>query len=432
MREIGVGLLGFGTVGAGVVQGLQENGDLIAHRLGLRLVLRKIADLDIKSDRGVTVDPALLTTDAEAVITDPSVDVVVELIGGVTVAKTLILKALELGKPVVTANKALLAEHGEEVFSAAERTNTDLLYEASVAGGIPIIRSLREGLIANHIESMYGILNGTCNYILTRMEQTGLSFDEALAQATEAGYAEADPTLDIDGHDTAHKAVILAALAYGFPVSLRDIHVEGIRNLDPQEISYARELGYRIKLLAIIKHEEEEVEVRVHPTLIPIGHTLAAVGDAYNAVLVKGDVTGDTLYYGKGAGRAPTASAVISDLADVARNLASKSERRVPAFVAHGHYGKLRPMGRSVLRYYIRLMLEDRPGVLGRVAEALGRHGVSIASMIQKERGVGGSVAAVVVTHEATESNLAAAVDEINSLAVVDSPAISLRIESFS
>lgn len=431
MREIGVGLLGFGTVGAGVVRGLQDNGDLIAHRLGLRLVLRKVADLDIESDRGVNIDPSLLTTDAESVINDPSVDVVVELIGGVKIAKDLILKALELGKPVVTANKALLAEYGDEVFAAAERTNTDLLYEASVAGGIPIIRSLREGLIANHIETMYGILNGTCNYILTRMEHEGLAFDDVLQQAQEAGYAEADPTLDIDGHDTAHKAVILAALAYGFPVSLSDIHVEGIRNLDPQEISYARELGYRIKLLAIIKHADEDVEVRIHPTLIPIAHTLAAVGDAYNAILVKGDVTGDTLYYGKGAGSAPTASAVISDLADVARNLASESERRVPAFVAHGHYGKLRPMGQSVLRYYIRLMLDDQPGVLGRVAEALGRHGVSIASMIQKERGSGGSVAVVVVTHEATEQNLAAAVNAINALDVVDAPAISLRIESF-
>lgn len=441
MKQIGVGILGFGTVGAGVVQGLLANGELMAHRLGLELVVRKVADLDVKTDRGVALDPALLTTDALSVIEDPSVDVVVELVGGLTVAREFILKALRLGKPVVTANKALLAEHGEEIFAAAAQSKTDLFYEASVGGGIPIIRALREGLIANHIERIYGILNGTCNYILTRMETQGLAFERVLEEAQRAGYAEAEPSLDIDGHDTAHKAVILAALAYGFPVALSDIYVEGIRDIDRLEIEYAGELGYRIKLLAIIKHvgsppsggagSEGEVEVRVHPTLIPQNHTLAAVSDAYNAVLVDGDVVGQTLYYGQGAGRNPTASAVLSDLADVARNLDMNAEQRVPAFVGHGHYGELRSIGESVVRCYLRLMLEDKPGVLARVAEILGDHGISIASMIQKEGRVGEHVPVVIVSHTAREQDFAAAVKEIDHLNVVGAATVRLRIEDF-
>ena len=431
MKEIGLGILGFGTVGAGVVQILQTNGELLSNRLGLKIVLRKIADLDLERDRGVPVDSALLTTDALAVIDDPQVDVVVELIGGTTIAKDLVLKALEQGKPVVTANKALLAEHGDEIFAAAAASRTDLYYEASVGGGIPIIRSLREGLIANHIESMHGILNGTCNYILTRMEQDDLSFDEALELAAAAGYAEADPSLDIDGYDTAHKAAILAAIAYGFPVALSDIHVEGIRGIDREEIRYARELGYRIKLLAIIEHIKDEVEVRVHPTLIPLEHTLSAVSHEFNAILVEGDVAGATLYYGKGAGREPTASAVVSDLADVARNLAAKSEQRVPAFVRHGHYGQLRPIGQSVLRYYMRLTLLDEPGVLGRVADVLGSHGISIAAMIQKGASAGEYVPVIVMTHESTEENFMKAVEEISALDAVSLPPVVLRIENF-
>jgi len=431
MNEIGIGLLGFGTVGAGVVEGLQQNGELIAHRTGIRLALRKIADLDVETDRGVQVDSSLLTTDAASVIEDPSVDVVVELVGGTTVAKRFTLKALEMGKPVVTANKALLAECGAEIFAAAESSNTDLYYEASVGGGIPIIRSLREGLIANHIESVYGILNGTCNYILTRMEQEGLPFDVVLNEAQSAGYAEAEPSLDVDGIDTAHKTVIMAALAYGFPVALEDIHVEGIRDMDKMDIAYAAELGYRIKLLAIIKHVQDEVEVRVHPTLIPLHHTLAAVKGVFNAVLVEGDVVGETLYYGRGAGRRPTASAVLSDLADVARNLVAESRRRVPAFVEHSHYGKLRAIGETLTRCYLRLSLLDRPGVLARVAEVLGRHEISIASMIQKEAHQGAYAPVIISSYTAPERHFVEAIREIDGLDVVGAPTVRLRIEDF-
>ena len=323
MKEIGIGLLGFGTVGAGVVEGLQKNGDLIARRIGAKLVLRQIADIDLDRDRGVKIDRSLLTRDAESVIQNPSVDVVIELIGGMGIARDLILKALSFGKPVVTANKALLAEKGEEIYRAAAEQGAAVYCEASVGGGIPIIKALREGLVANHIQSIYGILNGTCNYILTRMEQEKLPFDQVLKAAQAAGYAEAEPSLDIDGIDTAHKAVILASLAYGFPVPMKSVHVEGIRGLDPADIANAAELGYRIKLLGVIKRVGKEIEVRIHPTLVPHRHMLASVDGVFNAIWVSGDVVGDTLYYGRGAGRAATSSAVLSDLADVARDLQS-------------------------------------------------------------------------------------------------------------
>jgi homoserine dehydrogenase len=431
MKEIGIGLLGFGTVGAGVVEGLLRNGDLIAKRTGLRLVLRKIADLDLERDRGVAVDRSLLTADAAAVISDPAVDVIVELVGGLGVARTFILQALRLGKPVVTANKALLAEHGDEIFAAAAEGNTDLFYEASVGGGIPIIRSLREGLIANHIESIHAILNGTCNYILTRMEQEGLPFDQVLAAAQAAGFAEADPGLDIDGVDTAHKAVILARLAYGFPVKMSDLYLEGIRGVHAMDITCAAELGYRLKLLAVIKHQEGGVEVRVHPALVPMDHMLAKVSGVFNAIMVKGDVVGDTLYYGRGAGRLPTASAVLSDLADAARNLAAQSAQRVPAFVAHQHYGQLRRIGRTKLRCYFRLSLLDRPGVLARVAEILGRHQISIASLLQKEERAEDYVPVIMLTHVSSEENFQAAQREIDALDLVGAPTVRIRIEDF-
>ncbi|MGB4574416.1 MAG: homoserine dehydrogenase, partial [Kiritimatiellia bacterium] len=319
-KEIGVALLGFGTVGAGVVETLQKNGSLLAARLGVRPVLRGIADLDLTSDRGVSVEPGLLTTDGAALIARPDVQVVVELIGGSGVAKDFVLQALKLGKPVVTANKKLLAEHGAELHRVAEENKTEILFEASVGGGIPIIKALREGLCANRIECMYGILNGTCNYILTRMEDEKLPFDDVLKAAQAAGYAEAEPSLDIDGHDTAHKAVVLASLAYGCEVPLDKVNVAGIRGLAAADIAYAAEMGYRIKLLAIIRGGPDGVEVSVQPTLVEHTHQLAAVAGVYNAVLVVGDVVGTTLYYGRGAGRAATASAVVADLADAALN----------------------------------------------------------------------------------------------------------------
>lgn len=432
MKEIGVGLLGFGTVGAGVVEGLQRNADLLASRVGAKPVLRWIADLDLDRDRGVKVDKAILTRDARAVVEDPKVDVVVELIGGVGIARELVTRALELGKPVVTANKKMLAEYGSELFSLAAARGAALAFEASVAGGIPIIKALREGLVANHIDEVYGILNGTCNYILTRMEREGLPFDEVLKAAQAAGYAEAEPSLDIDGLDTAHKAALLASLAYGFPVPMKALYVEGIRGLATDEIRYAAELGYRIKLLAIIKKETAGVSVRVHPTLLPRGHMLASVDSVFNAVLVRGDIVGDTLYYGRGAGRLPTASAVLADIADVAARLARGEKAGLPVLPPKGESASLLPMPDVSSRYYLRLALLDQPGVLARVATILGRHGISIASMIQKEQRRDGHVPVIVLTHDAVEKNFVAALKEIDELDVVGAPTVRLRIEDFN
>jgi homoserine dehydrogenase len=434
MKEIGIGLLGFGTVGAGVVEGLQKNGDLISRRIGAKLVLRQIADIDLDRDRGVKIDRFLLTRDAESVIQNSSVDVVIELIGGMGIARDLILKALSLGKPVVTANKALLAEKGEEIYRAAAERGAAVYCEASVGGGIPIIKALREGLVANHIQTIYGILNGTCNYILTRMEQEKMPFDQVLKAAQAAGYAESEPSLDIDGIDTAHKVVILASLAYGFPVPMKSVHVEGIRGLDPVDIANAAELGYRIKLLGVIKRAGEEIEVRIHPTLVPHGHMLASVDGVFNAIWVSGDVVGDTLYYGRGAGRAATSSAVLSDLADVARDIQSGMKGRPLAFVENGGGGcrGVRAMGDIETRYYLRLSLLDKPGVLAKVAQVLGKNQVSIASVVQKEARVGEHVPVIIVTHQAKESGFRAALMEIDALDVVGAPTIRLRIEDFT
>lgn len=432
MREIGIGLLGFGTVGAGVVECLQKNGRLIAERSGVRLVIRKIADTDLKRDRGVKVDRSLLTTDAAAVVADPNVDVVVELIGGTNVAREFILQALNIGKPVVTANKALLAKHGKEIFAAADRNSVDVCFEASVAGGIPLIRALSRGLVADNIESIHGILNGTCNYILTRMSKEGLSFDQALKEAQAAGYAEADPGLDIDGHDTAHKAAILALLAYGRRVPMKTMPVAGIRGLAHEDIAYARDLGYCVKLLAAIRRVNGDIEARVGPALVPADHMLASVSGVFNAVLVKSDVVGETLYYGKGAGRYPTASAVISDLADVGRKLATGSNDRISPFPRGIREGKLRDAGQTESRYYLRMLLPDKPGILGRISMALGENGISIASVRQTElRSVAGRVPVVFVTHRARESQFAAALKEIDSTKMVGGRTIRLRIEDF-
>ena len=433
MKQIGVGLLGFGTVGAGVADGLQRNRKVMAQRLGVEVVLKRIADVDIATDRGVAVDPALLTTDAMAVINDPGIQVVVELIGGTGVAKTFVLAALNAGKAVVTANKKLLAEHGEEIFGAAERNGVDIYFGASVGGGIPIIRVLREGLAGNEIQSIHGILNGTCNYILTRMENEGLPFDKVLKAAQKAGYAEADPSLDIDGFDTAHKAIILASLAYGFHVPLRQVLVEGIRNLSGMDVRYAVEFGYRIKLLAVVKRDGEEIEVRVHPTLVPLGHMLASVSNVFNAAMVRGDLSGDTLYYGRGAGREPTASTVIGDIGDIARNLmAGKSRYRRGVNVANEGHLHVRVADDVVSRYYVRLMVLDKAGSLGTITTILGRHGVSILAATQKEPPTeladAGYVPVVVLTHPAKGAEVDAAMREIRAAGVLNEEPVKLRM----
>ncbi len=431
MKTYGIGLLGFGTIGAGVVECLQRNGALMASRTGVSLELNMLADLDLESDRGVKVDPKRMTRDALAVIESPDTDIVVELIGGTGIAKTLILKALSLGKPVVTANKALLAEYGEEIYRTAAEHGTDVFYEASVGGGIPVIRALREGLVANQIDRIYGILNGTCNYILTRMEHDNVPFDRVLSDAQAAGYAEANPGLDIDGIDTSHKAVILAALAYGRQIPLSQVKVSGIRGLDTLDILYARELGYRIKLLAVIKHTEGEIEIGVYPALVPLDHMLASVSGVFNAVMVSGDIVGDTLYYGRGAGRLPTASAVMGDIVDAARNLAFESNCRVPAFMEHEHYESVRSSEDIETRYYLRLSLLDKPGMIARVAGILGAQEISIASIIQKECSVGCHAPVIILTHRATERQFRAALEQIDALSEVNMPTVRLRIEDF-
>ncbi len=428
MKEFGIGLLGFGTVGAGVVEGLQRNGGLLEQRLGVRPVLRSIADLDLTTDRGVNTGQARMTTDANAVIDDPAVDVVIELIGGTGVARQLVTRALKAGKAVVTANKKLLAEYGAELYALAADGGTDLYFGASVGGGIPIIRALREGLCANAITGIQGILNGTCNYILTQMEQEGLDFETALQDAQRLGFAEADPGLDIDGFDTAHKAVILASLAYGAPVDLNAVHVEGIRGLDPLDIDYADGFGYRIKLLAVIRRDGEAVEVRVHPTLVREGSMLASVHGVFNAVMVESDLADRTLYYGRGAGRLPTASTVLGDVADVIRNLAKKAPARVPALPPTGTILPVKPIAAIRSRYYLRLSAADRPGVLAQVTGILGDHGISIESVLQKGVVENGFAPVVIITHEALEADMDEALGRINALDTIGTATVRLRI----
>ena len=429
MKEIGVGILGFGTVGAGVADGLLRHREVMASRTGVDIVLRKIADLDITTDRGIEIPAGVLTTDAPSVIADPSVQIVVETIGGTGIARKFVLDALNAKKCVVTANKKLLAEHGKEIFDTAEANGVDIYFGASVGGGIPIIRVLREGLVSNDIESIHGILNGTCNYILTRMEREGASFDDVLKDAQRLGYAEADPSLDIDGFDTAHKACILTALAYGFQPTLDQVQVEGIRNLAGIDVKYAADFGYRIKLLAVVAKAGDSVEVGVHPTLIPFTHMLSNVNDAFNAAMVKGDMSDYTMYYGRGAGRAPTASTVVGDIADIARNLAhgeTRHRRGVPTY-AEGKL-TLKAAGDIVSKFYVRFMVADRAGAFGTIATILGRHGVSISAATQKESSEKGFIPVVILMHEAKTSDLESAIREIVASGVVESEPVKLRM----
>ena len=430
MEQIGVGILGFGTVGAGVADGLLRHREVMAKRLGVDIALLRVADLDVTTDRGVAVPKELLTTDAASVIADPAVRIVVETIGGTGIAKKLVLDALAAKKCVVTANKKLLAEYGREIFDAAAANGVDIYFGAAVGGGIPIIRVLREGLAGNEIESIHGILNGTCNYILTRMENEGLPFDEVLKDAQKLGYAEANPSLDIDGFDTAHKACILSALAYGFQPTLDQVRVEGIRSLSGTDVRYAADFGYRIKLLACIARDGDEVEVGVQPTLIPLSHMLASVNDAFNAAMVKGDLSDYTMYYGRGAGRAPTASTVIGDVGDVARNLAhgeTRYRRGAPDY-AEGKI-RLRAAGDIVSKFYIRFMVADRPGAFGEIASILGRRGVSLAAASQRAGSVGNEpVPVVVLTHEAKTADIEAALAEIRASGVIGADPVKLRM----
>ena len=428
MNEVRVGVIGFGTVGAGVARLLLENAPVIEGRLGFPLKLAKVADLDITSDRGVEVPPSLLTTNAEEILESPDIELVVELIGGLEPARTFTLRALEKGKGVVTANKALLAHHWREICGAAQRGEGRLGFEASVGGGIPVIRSLREGLAANRIESVHGIINGTCNYILSRMSEEGLEFDAILKQAQEKGYAEADPTLDIDGGDAAHKLAVLASLAFDTCVPLEKIHTEGISGISLIDIEIARELGYAVKLLAVAKASGERVEARVHPTLVPKSHLLADVGGVFNAIYLRGDAVGPTLFYGLGAGRMPTASAVVGDLIEMARGMRTGGAPS-PLVINLAEEREIVPMDEVECPCYIRFMSPDQPGVLAAVSGILAGHDISIASVIQRGRKAGSAVPIVMMTHSAKEASVRKALEEIGRRKIVTAPPVCIRVE---
>lgn len=433
MREgIKVGLIGLGTVGTGVAKVLLGQGELLRRRLGVGLELWRIADLDLKRDRGIRLSKRMLTKDARQIIEDPQIQIVVELIGGIHPAKELLLSAIAKGKHVITANKALLAAHGEEIFEAVHRYGVDIGFEGSVGGGIPIIRVLREGLSANRIESIYGIINGTSNYILTRMSEEGKEFSEVLAEAKAAGYAEADPSLDVEGIDSSHKLAVLVILAFGTPVDFKAIYTEGITQITPLDIEYAREFGYRIKLLAIAKRAGAEIEARVHPTMIPEDLLIAKVGGVYNGIYIVGDAVGETLYYGKGAGAMPTASAVVSDILEIARNILKGASGRVPAasFPPAGRQPqRVKPIEEIESLYYLRIMAQDRPGVLSKISGILGKYNISISSVIQKGRKAGRSVPVVMMTHRALERDIRMALAEIDALPIVSGKTMLIRVE---
>jgi homoserine dehydrogenase len=458
MQEVNLGMIGGGTVGSGVFHALKLNSELMASRIGVKVNLRKIAVKAFDEPRPYAIPRPLMSTDWEAVVLDPGVDIVAELVGGTTLARTIIHCALELGKPVITANKALLSAHGEELFAAAQKHGTNLYYEASVAGGIPIIKSLREGFVGNRFTHIYGIVNGTCNYILSRMKLEGADFDTVLKEAQAQGYAEAEPSLDIEGQDAMHKAGILASLAHGFWVNPKLIHVEGIRHISQTDIQFAQRLGYTIKLLAIIKKAAgnhpstspsthpstiqpsapksspvngARIQVSVYPTLIPDRHVLAGVTDVFNAVFVRGDIVGDTLFYGRGAGKDATASAVLSDLADAALDLRFGAKRRVPPFMAHERDGAVIPIQDVVSRYFVRLNVKDVPGTLAKIATIFGDARIGISSVIQPEGHQGASVPLIMMLHEAPNGAVSGALKSVARLPVVKGAPVMIRVENF-
>lgn len=426
---INVGIIGFGTVGTGTARILIGNHDVLKDRTGIDINLRRIADLDIRRDRGIRLPKGTLTTSAVGLINDPDIHIVVELIGGTTVAKDMVLRAIAAGKHVVTANKALLATHGAEIFAAARKAGVEVGFEAAVAGGIPIIKVVREGLVANRIKAVYGIINGTTNYILTKMTDEGAEFAEVLKEAQRLGYAEADPTYDIEGIDSAHKLAILASLAYGAQYSIKDVYTEGISWISPMDISFARELGYKLKLLAIAKEVEGRIELRVHPTMVPEHYLISKVDGVFNAVYVEGDAVGSTLYYGRGAGDMPTGSAVVSDIADIARNIVNGTAGRHPLPRTGAGRKNLMKMDDVRSMYYFRFSALDRPGVLSKISGILGKHNISIVSVIQKGRHAEQAVPLVVLTHTARERDVVSAVREINRLKVVAGKTVFIRVE---
>ena len=433
LKPVRIGLLGCGTVGTGVVKLLRANAAAMERRLGARLELAAIADRRPGLDVALGLDPNLFTKDGAALVARPDLDIIVELFGGEEPARTLILKALASGKDVVTANKAMLAAHGEQIFGAADEAGRAVGFEASVGGGIPIIRTLREALAGDRQRAVYGIVNGTCNYILTTMTERGSEFAEVLAKAQRSGLAEADPTLDVDGHDAAHKLCLLVALAFGVIIKPAQVYTEGIRAITQQDIAYARELGFTIKLLAIAKDEDGGIEARVHPTMIPRKHLLADVGGAFNAIYIQGEALGSSMYFGRGAGELPTATAVLGDIVEIARHriAGGGGARSHPLGLPIGQIkrGRVKPMDDVVCEYYLRFMAPDKPGVLGAIASVLGRNGISIASVIQQERNAEVTVPVVMRTHEARERNLKRALAQIRRFRAVRQAPVFIRIE---
>jgi homoserine dehydrogenase len=445
MQQVNLGLIGGGTVGGGVYQALVRNGELMAQRVGTRFVINRVAVRSLTKNRSVPFPTQTLTTDWRKVATDPGVDVVVELMGGTTTAREVVKAALTAGKPVVTANKALLSAHGPELFALAAQHGVNLYYEASVAGGIPIIKLLRESLAGNRISRLAGIVNGTCNYILTRMKLEGADFASVLADAQRLGYAEAEPSLDVDGHDAAHKTGILASLAHGFWVQPEEIHTEGIRAVTALDIRFAAQLGYTIKLLGIVKElgatsgnlsaklRAQGIQVAVYPALVPNAHVLASVNYAFNAISLRGDVVGDTLFYGRGAGQDPTASSVLSDLADASLDLRHGCHRRVPAFTpCKGKSAERRvvPMDEVTSRYYVRLSVVDKPGVFAKVAAVLAQAKIGISSVIQPEGHEGETVPVILMIHDAPNRAMRQVLAKIAKLSFVKAPPVMFRVET--
>jgi homoserine dehydrogenase len=436
MKALKVGLLGIGTVGGGTYTVLTRNHAEIERRLGTTIEIVQVADRNVALANQITDGKVAVTDDAFAVVNNPEVDVVVELIGGYTVAKELVLQAIANGKHVVTANKALLAVHGNEIFKAAEAKGVIVAFEAAVAGGIPIIKALREGLSANRIEWVAGIINGTTNFILTEMREKGLAFADVLGEAQRLGYAEADPTFDVEGIDAAHKLTMMASIAFGMPMQFDQAYTEGITQLTTKDIKYAEELGYRVKLLGITKNTEAGVELRVHPTLIPEKRLIANVNGAMNAVVVKGDAVGPTLYYGAGAGAEPTASAVVADLVDIARLSSASKEQRVPYLgfqLSQQVALRVLPISEVSSAYYLRMRVLDKPGVLADVTKILGDRQISIDAMMQKEPQENESEADIVIlTHVTVEKNMDAAIAAIEALSAIDGKVTKIRMEELS
>ncbi|NLW36523.1 homoserine dehydrogenase [Syntrophorhabdus aromaticivorans] len=424
---IGVGIIGLGTVGTGAYKILDEHGLLIKQKTGIDIRVVKCADIDPDRPRDIVLKEGLLTNNAFEVIEDKDVDIVVELMGGIEPARSLIRHAIEQGKWVVTANKALLAEKGDEIFKLAARKGTEIGFEASVCGGIPVIKAIRDGLVGNRITYILGILNGTCNYILTKMTLEGMSFNRALEDAQRLGFAESDPTLDIEGIDAAHKLCILVRLAFQYPAVMSDITTGGISRIDPIDIEFAREFGYRIKLLAVAKEDRGKIEARVEPAMIPVGHPMSSVDGVYNAAYVVGDRTGPTLYYGKGAGGDATGSAVVSDIVDMAYRIRNGAPAaKIPSTAGKV---KMRGAGKSSVPYYMRFTAKDSPGVLSKISGVLADYKISISSVIQKGRKENGYVPIVMLTHEAVELNLKEAKAAIDQLPIIKDESVYIRIE---